>query len=492
MADLSFDDLIPSSAPPAQTTGTGLSFNDLVPPPQPWYSKLGGAADDIARLVANGATLGYADKLAGYMGGEGVAAERAKSNDAYRRAGFAGDAAGIMGTLAPLGLATKVGTGVAGVGAKYLVPAAETAVPYVGAGLGGAATGAVEATGHDTDVGTGALIGGVSGVVGQGVGNAITGGAGKVAGWFNKKPPVDVEGIKEAGRKAYQAADEAGVIIKPEGVQRLAGQIKSSLADAGYHPELQPKVATALSELDRISEGNVTLKGLDVLRKIASSAKTDADPSTRKFGGDFVAKIDNYLDNMSLGDVLTGNKTEGVRSLQEARKLWATARKSELVDELVEKATNQAAAAGSGGNIDNAIRQQFKSLLNNPKARRGFSEDEIESIRTIVRGEPVQNAMRLLGKLSPNGNGLMLLGHVVGGSATGGATVPFAAAGAAGKFVADKATPSNVYALARIIAAGGDASKVAMAKNAVQRLSESERESLSRVLTSWGVTEATP
>lgn len=72
----------------------------------------------------------------------------------------------------------------------------------------------------------------------------------------------------------------------------------------------------------------------------------------------------------------------------------------------------------------------------------------------VVKGGPVQNLARLLGKLSPQGNGLMLLLHGTGGIATGGATVPLAALGAGAKKLADQATPRNVDALLNAVRLG--------------------------------------
>jgi hypothetical protein len=95
--------------------------------------------------------------------------------------------------------------------------------------------------------------------------------------------------------------------------------------------------------------------------------------------------------------------------------------------------------------------------------------------------------MRLLGKLSPQGNGLMMMLHGVGGYASGGATLPMAVVGAGAKAVADSATPRNVEQALRVVRAGGDASATRAAPNALQRLSRSERETLSKLLTLGGI-----
>ena len=61
-------------APPAATKPVANAFDRFdssaasLEAEQPWYGKLGQAADDIARIAANGLTFGYADKIAGALG----------------------------------------------------------------------------------------------------------------------------------------------------------------------------------------------------------------------------------------------------------------------------------------------------------------------------------------------------------------------------------------------------------------------------------------
>ena len=479
-----FSPLVPQPAP---TQSPATAFNAL-----PWPQRLGTAADDIVRLMANGASFGYADKLAGLASGEGTQAERAKSQAAHDRAGVAGDVAEIGGGALP-----ALGAYRAGITAANLVPKGITGVAGLlgrtaGAAIDGGAYGAISASGHDQDVGHGALTGAA---IGAAV-NPIAEGAGALVNRLLPKGPLPApagaDALKAISGEAYKRADAAGLVVRPEGLQKLSSDIKGMLAESGYHPQLQPKIAPLLGEIDRLAQGNATLKELDTMRKMARAARTDIDDSTRKLGGAFTEKLDNYLTSMPSGDVQSVNRTEGVRALLEARKYWQMARKTETVDDAIEVATNNAGAAGTGGNIDNNIRQQFRVILNSKKRSIGWTDDEMDAMRTIARGTTMQNVTRLVGRLSPQGNGLALLLHVGAASASGGMSIPIAVGGAGAKFLADRATSSNVHSLATIIAQGGDASKVAAAKQAAERLPQTERDALTRVLTSWGVAAAAP
>lgn len=449
----------------------------------PWYKKAGQAADDIVRLGAEGLTFGYADKIAGALGGEGVEAERQKTEDARSRAGSAGMVAeygsGMLG-------AGKLAN--AGLTAGRLVPAGMKGAAGLAARTGamavdGAALGALSATGHDTDVGEGALYGAIGGAAGNLAGEGLAKVAGKAAGLFNKKPQIMTrEQLEAASQAAYKAADDAGVILKPQAVQRLARELQDDLAEFGYMPQLQPKVGTFLGSLDEMAQGNITLKGMDQLRKVAGLIAKSNDPAEQAVATQIIKKIDKHLDKLNVGDILTGDKTQGVRALQSARKLWASAKKSEMIENALERAKNNASSGGTGGNIDNAIRQQFRSILNNPKKSRGLTADERIVMQAIVRGTKGQNLARLVGRLSPQGNGLMLLIHGTGGVVSGGASLPLAAVGAGAKAIADGATSRNVEQLSRIVRAGGDASATRAAPNAVQRLAQAKRDALARQL----------
>jgi len=446
---------------------------------RPWYSKLGSAADDMARIGANAMTFGYADKLAGALGGEGTEAERAKTGAARDRAGSASYAADIGG-----GLATGMGLANSGVTAMRLVPQGMKGLAGLGARTGamavdGTAYGALSATGNDTDVAQGALFGGAAGAIGNVAGEGISRGISKVAGAFNKQPqlPTGPE-LRSQTSAAYKAADDAGIILTPDAARNAKTTIVDELTNMGYHPKLQPKIAAVLDEMDRVAEGNVTLKGYDTIRKIASGAYEPGNKSNNAMVGKIVRALD---DNPIENNVLAGD-VAGIGKVKEARGLNARAAKSETVEFAMEKAARNAKATGSGGNLDNEIRKQFRTILNSPAKKRGFSKDELAAMEDVIGDKPTREAARLLGKLSPSGNGLMLALQAGAAGASGGMTLPLAGAGVVAKKLAEKGTEKSVDDLVRIIAAGGKRSDAFAPPNAVQRLSEAKREALIRAL----------
>lgn len=457
----------------------------------PWYAKAGQAADDIVRLAANGMTFGFADKIAGALGGGGTEAERARTQEARDRAGSAGTVAEIGGSLAvPVGLAPR--------GLTALAPAVRTMTGAGGmaartalAGVEGAGYGTLAAAGNDEDLKKGAVVGALAGAGGNVIGEGLSAGIGKIASLFNKNPAVmDKAALAAAKDAAYQAADQAGVVYTPQAMARIKQAVQSDLAQAGYHPNLQPGIATVLSEIDRLGQGNVTLKGIDTLRRMTSGAYNPMNKQQNMFIGKIVGAIDDAVNNPQAGDVLMGDAAGGAAALSRARDLYRRVAKLDTIENATDRAAISAASTGAGGNTDNAMRREIASILKSPSKSRGFSPDELAAMRKTSAGTPIQNVARQIGKLSPQGNGLMSGLHLIGAAASGGATIPAAGIGAVAKVLADRATPANVREVERIIAAGGQRSAAFAPPNAVQRLAESKRDAIVRALMGAGINRA--
>jgi len=278
-------------------------------------------------------------------------------------------------------------------------------------------------------------------------------GSGSVAAMSNRAARASIpsaDQIKQMANQSYKASEEAGAIIKPEAVQRLMTSVTDDLAEQAYIPLNAPKVAGVLDELSRISQGNVTLKGLDALRQAARDVANSTDAAEARLGLRMIDKIDDLVQNLKPADIVQGQGDDAVNALLKARSLWGNSRKAQLVDDAIESAGLRAASTGSGGNVENAIRQNLRRIVDNPKLRKGFSKSELAEIKKVVSGSNTQNLLRLVGKLSPQGSGLMAaLG--IGATAANPAMAAFPAAGAGAKFLADAMTRANAAKLSQNI-----------------------------------------
>lgn len=351
------------------------------------------------------------------------------------------------------------GMGVGGVAAKSGLSLLNGAKPTLASMMGrGAAEGAGYGAIYGAGDGEGMTERGYNALYGAGTG-ALAGGATGALARIGAGKAVDEvipsgDQLKDLGRQAYKAVDDAGVIVKPEGLQRLSGTIKNDLAEFGYHPQLQPRIAPVLQELDRMSQGNATFTGVDTLRKIASSAGSSLDPSEKAIASRIISHIDDYMTGIGPDDILAGNADQAAKSIGQARDYWSRGKKLDLVDQALNSAELRTAATGSGGNIDNATRQRVASLLLDKKKSRGFTGEERAVLEALVRGTPTQNALRLAGKLSPSGNGLMAaLG--IGGTMVNPMVGLASIGGMGAKSAADAMTRNQAAVAQALIRAGG-------------------------------------
>ena len=455
----------------------------------PWYGKAAQAADDTARFLANGMTLGYADQIAGYLGGEGTEAEREKTARAKERAGSAGTAAEIIGTLAPVSALSR-----SALSATRLVPAGLTgakglAARSLAAGADAGQLGFIQATGNDTDPVTGALLGVAGGALGNVGGEAITAGASKVLGALNKRPQVmSGEELKAAGSRAFKEADEAGVVFRPEAVDRLRQTIKDDFDEFGFHKRNQPGANVAYNELVGLAKGgNTSLKSLDSARKIAQGGFDPTKPSNNALLNKAIERIDDFAASAGPEDVLTGDAQAASVALKQGRDMWSRFRKSEKVDELLGRAEMNAASSGTGGNVQNATKQQLKRILNDKKQLRGFTADEREALRKAVMGTPGEKILRILGSFDPSKGALPAAFGGAVSFANPAIGIPIMAGGAIARKGAESMTRRNAELVKRLIAAGGQKSSLEGAKNALQKLTEAQRERVVRALMASGL-----
>ncbi len=478
--------------------GRQEAYNQL-----PWYQKAPRAADDVVRGIANGLTSGFADKAAAAANStigqrsyaENLAIEREKTLASRARGGSAIAGAEIAGNVMTGTALVKNGITATGRLGTAAMPGIKGVLARAGLmSVDGAGYGAVDALGNDTDVKTGAITGAIGGAGGSVMADGLGAAVRKVSSSFKGKPKVpDLSVLKNKAKEAYSAAENAGVIIKPEGVKRLNSGIQEDLAHFGYDPALQPRMAVVLNRLEKAQDGNITLKGMDVIRRIADSARASMDPSEKKIGVHVINKIDDFVENLNHTDVLSGDVMRGSAALKSARTLWSRVAKNERLVAAIERAENRAASTGSGANAENTIRQNFLKEL---EKGRGYTPDEKAALKQIVTGSMGQNTLRKIGKFAPTGvvsGGIgtttgAAIGSVFGGpagAAVGAVALP--AVGAGAKFLADKGVRQGVEALQILVRSGGDKAALEAARGSIAKLSQSQRDTITRLVTSGAI-----
>lgn len=226
-----------------------------------------------------------------------------------------------------------------------------------------------------------------------------------------------IEGLKQTARGVFKEIDDLGVTVNPSSTTRLSGELASITRKQGFNPTIHPKVNAALKEFDAVAGRPQSLSEIDTLRRVASSAAKSLEPDEARLGNMMINKIDDFLDSAGRKELSGTTKNIGAK-YRDARQLWRRAKKSEQIEEAFSKAQLQATG------FENGIRNQFRSILNNKKARKGFTSEELDAMRQVVKGTTLQNTAKMIGRFgfSEGQASNMLMGSVgvAGGAAVGG------------------------------------------------------------------------
>lgn len=227
-----------------------------------------------------------------------------------------------------------------------------------------------------------------------------------------------VQELKGQAGQQYKFAEDVGAVFKKNSYNQFANKLESTLAKEGLDKTLQPRVFAALERIKDTKNSNVSLENMEILRRIGQAAGSSADASERRLASIMVDNLDDFVETAQPGQLAKGS-SEAVSALTDARELWKRAKKTEILDDLVASAELRADANFSQSGMENALRRKLVTLADNPKKLRAFTKEEQNAIKVAAKGGPIQNALRLVGKLAPtgivSGGGSVGLGYLAGG-----------------------------------------------------------------------------
>lgn len=420
----------------------------------------------IGPVIKGGVDRGVAGLRA--MTGEGdYASELARVQEASRRtqeahpiATGAGNVAGAVAGTVPMVMAAPAAFGAGS--APLAVRSVASALS--GAGLGGADA-AVRSGGDLEAAKEGAMWGAGLGGLGPGVGAGV----GQVArALMNKVRPgataPSVKELKAGATNLYDEAEASGVSATKPQTADLAADMhtiateEGLISPTGRVSEAYPKASEALRLFDDYAQGEMTVPQMQTVRKVLTDAASNPDGAERRIASIMLRRFDDFVDPLA-------------PPLAEARGLWSQASKSEMVAKALKKAERRTETSGTGGNVDNAIRQNFRAILDNPKKLRGFSDQEIEAMERVVRGSFGRNALRQVGRMSPTTGGLSAMLNL-GATVMNPAMAGFGGVGLVAKTLADRGTKAGVRNLDEMIRSGGNIPQSPEALLARQRTEE--------------------
>jgi hypothetical protein len=312
--------------------------------------------------------------------------------------------------------------------------------------------------------------------VGETVGSVLGGVAGNVrlpakAPGAAAAKPLSVDELRAAKNAAYQAVDESGVQYSPDATKRLAASVQAAVGDE-IDPDLHSNLTAVIKRrIDSLAKGDgqpITLSKLDKVRQVINDDVLTAQASRgeRRLAYKVRDALDQFVASAGPEDVIGASDPEAAAdSLKTARNLNTRVAKIEAIQEAADRAVRRTGRTGSGGNIDNATRQEIGKAA---VRQRGWTPDEKAALDRIEIGTPGQNTLRQIGKFSPKGNGLSQWMNVGAAVKTGGLSLPITAAGIVAKHMADGMTKSAVDNVVKLIASGGDAELAQMSRGSPQ------------------------
>ncbi len=434
-----------------------------------------GAANAGMRF-ANAATLGVPKRIASTV----LEAKDAitGADDVDRHAQLGGDMEQVRQQFPNSSLAADVGGTVAGIG--KIAKSGGTALRAVPNSLKGAkgvaaTTGALAVDGA-AYAGTNALIDGrdavqeakEGGAVGAAANLAFKGAGAALKPLVTKvKEGTSPKQLRSLRNAAYKRLDRLGISYEESATRSLKQGLKDDLMNdtIGLDKATHAGTSRLMNDIDKF-KGKMTFTKLEQFRKRAQRLAGNPNGGDDAYTASLVAKnIDEFVKS---APATAGRNKDGevvAQAVQDARELHRRFKGSEAIvatqgaergTGAIDKAVRRGGgSSGSGSNSDNAIRQNIRAIMDNPKRIKFYNQAERDAMEKIVKGSLGGNMSRLLGKFAPTGNLSTVLSGAAGAALGGPVGVAAVLGGGHGaRKLSEKITQKHVDELLHLIRNG--------------------------------------
>lgn len=380
-------------------------------------------ATGIPRSIVQGMTFGGADEIVAGLtaGARKLGGDERKIGDIYQQ-----EVEAERGRLEQYRETDPVKAGVAEMAGAMAVPlgAAKGVKSAAGIGAGtGAVTGALSAEEDRLEAaGYGALFGGLLGPMFYKGGELASTQFGKLFKDRARKAASEgapaLEQLKREASQAYKVAREKGAVISADAYEQFVRKAITEATDGvPLEKGLLPKTEKVLGAIQRKVGQEVGIESLDNLRKLAQiPAGEVTNKAEQRAAIKIIGAIDSFVEELT-PEQLTAGAAEGVgEAFKTARSLWGKMRKTEQLEEILEKSKHYA------GGLESGIKNQINSILRNKKKQRGFTEAELDLMREISEGTPIGNLVGNLSQMGLSATGGRSLISTSSGMAAGAGT----------------------------------------------------------------------
>lgn len=236
-------------------------------------------------------------------------------------------------------------------------------------------------------------------------------------------PPVpSADDLYAAADDAYNTMRNSGVSYSADAVRNFASGAKASLDTEGFIGKVAPKTQSVLDELANPPDGAVAdITGLQAARKaFGRIAQNFNEPEEQAAASRVIRELDGFIGTDDPAAVVAGTAADAAGALKTANANYSAAKRSDLLTGVERAADLRAAAANSGKNTGNALRQRVVSALLKPKEIAGYSPEEVAALEQIVRGTRTQNVTRDIGSFFGGGGGMGQMLTAAAGAGAGG------------------------------------------------------------------------
>ena len=190
----------------------------------------------------------------------------------------------------------------------------------------------------------------------------------------------------------YDKVKNSGVSFDKKEFAKAMQNIAKDLEQKGYSENVHTGIAGVLKELQDTTTPKDMLK-LQGLRELIAGEQSDMKPKVRMLATELKNRFDDYVLNAP-DTVIKGNK-QGLQSWKEARTVYSKLSKAEIFDEMLEKSTRAASSP------ENSLTSQLRTLSNNPKRMRLFTQEEQDAIKQAATPGFLEKGLKGFGKFSP-------------------------------------------------------------------------------------------
>lgn len=276
-------------------------------------------------------------------------------------------------------------------------------------------------------------------------------------------PAPTRQALETASDASYKDARGMPFEMDPAAARNWAAKVQQDLTEAGKLKRFAPDTHSVLDDIQAAPDSSVITGGnlISAREALREASRNFTNPREKGAAERAIRDFDQFVSGPPEESVLAGSAPAFAEKANTARRDYAALSRSEQIAEALRAADLSDGAAHSGGNLDNATRQRFKSILLSDKNSSGYSADEIAQMERVVKGSSVADGARYIGKILGGGGGLGAL-HA---AATGG-TAGFAVGGPVGAAIG-LATPAVGYGAKKLADA--------LTQREVQRLDEMVR-----------------